>query len=88
MSTPKYLNPAYGVIMRFSPNGKVSQAVSAVAEITGRTESWVFRWMLPKERGGRGGLIPDKDQGPILEYARQNKLRLRASDFFSHARAA
>lgn len=88
MSTPKYLNPAYGVIMRFSPDGKVSQAVSAVAEITGRTESWVFRWMLPKDRGGTDGMIPSKEQGKLFEHARKNKLRLRASDFFSPARAA
>lgn len=88
MANQKYLDPAYGVIMRFSPEGKMSQAIASVAAATGRTESWVYRWMLPKERGGTGGLIPSKDQRMLFEYAQKRKLPLSASDFFSIARAA
>lgn len=85
MANQKYLDPAYGVIIRFSKTGQVMQAVAKVAEITGRTESWVYRWMLPKERGGTGGLIPSKDQKTIFEYARRTKMGLDASHFFSVA---
>lgn len=84
----KYLNPAYGVIVRFGgPDGKLSKGIDAVAEITGRTPSWVYRWMLPKERGGTGGLIPSKEQKKLFDHARKKQMPLEPEDFFS-ARAA
>lgn len=88
MANRKYLNPAYGVIVRFGgPEGKLSQGIAAVARITGSTESWVYRWMLPRQRGGTDGRIPSKAQGKLFEYARKKQVPLGAEDFFS-ARAA
>ncbi len=88
MANRKYLQPAYGVIMRFGgPEGKLTVGVETVAAITKRDPSWVYRWMYPKERGGTGGLIPSREQKKLFDYAQKKRLPLEPEDFFS-ARAA
>lgn len=32
------------------------------AQIVGRSESWVYRWTYPKNRGGTGGDVPKEAQ--------------------------
>lgn len=76
MTNHKYLSPAYDVIIRFSPDRKLSQAIDKVAEITGRSPSRVYLWMRPEEKGGTGGLIPSRPQQKLAEYARQERMDL------------
>ncbi len=70
----KHLDPAKTVIGRIG--------IEKVAEITGKHVSRVYRWMYPKDRGGTGGLIPQKEQPALLGFARQNGIELNERDFF------
>jgi hypothetical protein len=40
-----------------------------------------YRWTYPKSKGGTGGLIPARHQGPLLRRARERGLPLTADDF-------
>lgn len=83
MST-ELLEPARTIIEKIG--GEKAQSISAkcirVGEIIGLDRSRVYRWMRPRQAGGRDGLVPDKYQRVLLEYARANKIDLSASDFF------
>lgn len=56
--------------------------VKATAALVGRHYSWVLKWTYPKDRGGRGGLIPDEDQQVLMLKARKGMADLCPSDFF------
>lgn len=59
--------------------------VAATATICGRTHSWVYKWTYPKERGGRGGLVPHEDAERILAASARGECpRVEPSDFFRH----
>lgn len=53
-----------------------------VAAWTGAHVTRVRRWTYPKERGGTGGLVPSKWQGPLLAAAVANGIGLTPADFF------
>jgi hypothetical protein len=76
MSNRKYLSPAYDIIIRFSPEKKLSEAIDRVAEITGRSPSRVYLWMRPEEKGGTGGLIPSRPHQKLAEYAQKKHMAL------------
>ena len=57
MSSHKYLDPAYSILLAFG-DGKLSRGIDVLAEICSRDRASVYRWMLPKERNGRGGFLP------------------------------
>jgi hypothetical protein len=69
-----HLDPAKTVIERLG-------GVDNVAEITGKHRTRVFRWMYPEERGGTGGLVPQREIPGLLQYARDNKIKLAPADF-------
>lgn len=69
------LNPAHDVILAFG-------GFDAVAAITGKHISRVYRWTYPKERGGTGGFIPQADAAKLLAHAKANGLPVTASSFF------
>lgn len=57
--------------------------VAATATICGRTHSWVYKWTYPKERGGRGGLVPHEDAEKILAASARGECpKIEPSDFF------
>jgi hypothetical protein len=70
-----HLDPARYVIKRLG-------GVRAVAEIAGVDESTVRRWMMPREKKGSGGFIPVERAQVLLQWARENKIKLKADDFF------
>jgi hypothetical protein len=70
-----YLDPAYTIIRKL---GGLSKAVEA----SGASESRVYRWQLPKARGGTDGRIPSKRQQKILDWAAKKKIDLEPADFF------
>lgn len=87
--TNTYLDPAHSVIRKFSdPSGKLSRSIRRVAEITGASHTRVYRWMLPKEKGGTGGLIPSNQQVKLFQYAQREQIPLSPSDFFEAAHEA
>ena len=84
MSDREHLDPAKTIIARLG-------GIKIVAEITGRDKSRVSRWMYPVERGGTGGLIPQREAVKLLQYAENHGVRLKAADFLqppTPARAA
>lgn len=54
---------------------------SVVADITGRSVTSVYRWQYPKEKGGTGGTIPQRHHRALLDFAKQNRIKLKAEDF-------
>lgn len=88
MSDTKYMEPAYSLILKFSPSGQLGKGIDAVAEITGADRTRVYRWMRPRDKGGTGGLIPSRQQKKLFEYAQRKKLPVEPGDFFGGARAA
>lgn len=76
-----YLEPAKSVIAKLG-------GVEAVCGITGKHVSRVYRWMHPKEKGGTGGFIPRNEAPKLLEYAKANRIKISADDFFPKRDAA
>jgi hypothetical protein len=74
MKQTEQLEPAKSIISR-------AGGVDAVAAITGRHRTRVYRWMYSTDRGGTGGEIPQKEARKILDHARKNGIELTADDF-------
>jgi len=72
------LDPAKAIIEKVG-------GAHTVAQITGRSVTRVYRWMYPSNRGGTGGLIPHREARKLLEYAAENKIDLKAGEFFGEA---
>ena len=52
-----------------------------MAEITGTQYTAPYRWQHPRDKGGTGGLIPQKQAIKLLEFARKNKIQITAEAF-------
>jgi hypothetical protein len=74
--TPRdhWLDPAASIICRLG-------GAAHVAEVLGVSPQSGFRWMLPREEGGSGGLIPQWHHRRLLDYARWHRVKLTAEDF-------
>lgn len=55
---------------------------NVVAEMTGVSRSAVWRWTLPRERGGSDGLIPMAHAVEIRKKAADLEISISAEDFF------
>lgn len=69
-----HLEPAKSVIAKIG--------IEKVAEITGKHVSRIYRWRLPKTRGGTDGRIPHEEAETLLAFARANGIDLKPDDFF------
>jgi hypothetical protein len=69
------LDPAHTVIQSLG-------GFEAVAGITGKHISSIYRWTYPKSRGGTDGFIPPADATLLLKHARDNDLPVTAESFF------
>lgn len=56
---------------------------AVVAAILGMAYTAPYRWQHAKEKGGTGGLIPQRHHRALLDYAKQKGVKLRADDFLS-----
>ncbi|QBX34612.1 hypothetical protein E4191_07720 [Paracoccus liaowanqingii] len=52
-----------------------------VAEVTGCSVNWVYRWVTSADSGGTGGRVPEKPRRRLLEAARAGQVELSPSDF-------
>lgn len=68
------MEPASSIIARLGGE-------KVVSEITGKAYTAPYRWQHPIERGGTGGLIPQKYHRALLEYAEANGIDLIPTDF-------
>lgn len=68
--------PAELVIEKFGGHARV-------AEVLGVDVSRVYRWTYSSERGGTGGLVPQKHQAKLMEAAVAGGIELAPADFFA-----
>lgn len=74
------MKPAQAIIEKI---GGIDKAV----EITGVHRTRVYAWQKEAERGGTGGIIPQKHHVAILNYARENGIELSADEFLPQSEA-
>lgn len=75
------MEPARSVIKKLGGEARVS-------EITGTSYTAPYRWQHSKERGGTGGLIPQKHHRPILDYALEHGIDVGPGDLIAPASEA
>lgn len=68
------MEPARSIIKRLGGE-------AAVARITQTAFTAPYRWQHSKERGGTGGLVPQRHIPTLLNYAREHGVSLTADDF-------
>jgi len=61
---------------------------AVVSEITGTAFTAPYRWQASVEKGGTGGLIPQKHIPALLAYAKAKNLGLDANSFLPAEEAA
>lgn len=76
-----HLEPARSIIAKLG-------GPDAVARITKRDVSRVYRWMYPRDRGGTDGSIPQGEARKLLAHAAEAGVALDASEFFAPAAPA
>ncbi len=54
-----------------------------VSEITATAYTAPYRWQHAREKGGTGGLIPQRYHRLLLDHASQKGLPLKAEDFLA-----
>jgi hypothetical protein len=54
---------------------------NAVSKVVGVHRTRVWNWTVERERGGTGGLIPQKHHAKILAFAMDNKIPLGPEHF-------
>lgn len=72
------MEPASSIIERLG-----GEAV--VAKITRTAFTAPYRWQHARDKGGTGGLVPQKHHRPLLDYARTKGIELSAEDFLEPA---
>jgi hypothetical protein len=75
------MDPAASIIAKFGGH-------EAVATITGKHVTRVYRWTYPKAKGGTNGVIPHEDARKLLAHAKSAGIELQPADFFAEAGAA
>lgn len=75
------MEPASTIIERLGGEARVS-------EITGTALTAPYRWQHAREKGGTGGLIPQKHHRTLLDYASENGIELSAEDFLEKSEGA
>jgi len=68
------MEPARSIITKLGGEG-------AVALICGTALSAPYRWQYARERGGTGGLIPQRHHRPLMDYAQAQRIPLVAEEF-------
>lgn len=68
------MEPANSIITRLGGTAAVQKATSI-------SRYRVWRWTQPREKGGTGGLIPQRHHVALLDYARATDVPLTAADF-------
>jgi len=69
------LDPAAKIVTRLG-------GPSVVAKICGCSYTAPYRWQMPVNRGGTGGVIPQRHHHRLLRFAKRAEIKLRPVDFF------
>ncbi len=70
-----WCEPATSLIARLG-------GIPAVSRATGFGENWIYKWRLPRSRGGTGGRIPPSGQEALLLAAQRGEIEVTPEDFF------
>jgi hypothetical protein len=54
---------------------------AVVSKVTETAYTAPYRWQQPREKGGTGGLIPQRHHPRLLDYAEREKIPLSPADF-------
>ena len=76
---------------KLSPAARIIQklgGIDATAAVIKRHRTVVNRWLLSKESGGTGGVVPGKHQQQILDFGQREGVDLSPKDFFDLPEAA
>jgi hypothetical protein len=68
------MEPASSIIEKLGGEGVVSK-------ITRTAYTAPYRWQHPRDKGGTGGLIPQRYHPLLLDHARRHGIALKAEDF-------
>lgn len=68
------MEPAQSIIQKLGGPGLVSK-------ITGTAYTAPWRWRAARERGGTGGVIPQRHHLVLLQYAQRHGIDLSPADF-------
>jgi len=74
----QWCEPAKSVINKFGGSKIVASACK-------RDVTSVNRWRVTREKGGTGGLIPSQCQPLLLQFAKENQIEFKPSEFFESA---
>lgn len=75
------MEPASTIIKKLGGEANVSK-------ITETAYTAPYRWQQPRDKGGTGGLIPQRHHPKLLSYAHIKKIRLKPGDFLPVPEAA
>jgi hypothetical protein len=75
------MNPASDIVRKLG-------GPEVVSRITETASTAPYRWQHAKEKGGTGGLIPQRYHRLLLDYAKENAIDLTAEDFLPVREAA
>jgi hypothetical protein len=70
------MNPAQTIIDKLG-------GVSVVAEVASVHRTRVSNWKRPREKGGTGGIIPQRHHRSLLDYAKAKQINLTADEFLA-----
>lgn len=68
------MEPASTIVRKLGGEG-------IVAELTRTASTAPYRWQYSREKGGTGGVIPQRYHRTLLSYARENDIPLSAEEF-------
>jgi len=77
----RFMEPAQSIITKLG-------GPSVVAREVGVHRTRVSNWSRPREKGGTGGLVPQKHHRALLDLAQQQGVELSAADFLPLREAA
>lgn len=61
---------------------------AVVSRITETAYTAPYRWQHPREKGGTGGVIPQRYHRTLLDYAQANDIPLSAEEFLQSREGA
>lgn len=71
---PPAMEPASSIIRKLGGEAVVS-------DITGTAYTAPYRWQHEREKGGTGGLIPQRYHRTLLDYAHKKRITLKSDEF-------
>jgi len=69
------LDPAHKIVRRLG-------GARVVAEEVDRAYTAPYRWAMPRNVGGTGGIIPMRHHPALMRLARRRGVKLKLSDFY------